>query len=100
MDWAKVQRCQFGASEQECCRFDSETLTILRGGLYVRLARSHLGFPLAIPPVVRHVHGVHAGVIVSVEDCLFLTMLILVNWQHRVNKLAVALPIPAMPVFK
>lgn len=43
MDWAKVQRCQWGSSQQECCWFDSDTLTILCGGLHVRLAPSHLG---------------------------------------------------------
>lgn len=90
MDWAKVQRCQWGSSQQECCRFDSDTLTILCGGLQVRLAPSHLAFSPRIPTVVRHAHGVHVGVIVSVDDCLFLAMLILMNWQHRVNKLAVA----------
>lgn len=90
MDWAKVQRCQWGSSQQECCWFDSDTLTILCGGLHVRLAPSHLGFSPGILTDVRHAHGVHVGVIVSVDDCLFLAVLILMNWQHRVNKLAVA----------
>lgn len=69
---------------------NSESLTIPCGCLYVCLAPRLPSCSPDIPTVVRHAHGVRVGLIVSVDDCLFLAMLILMNWQHRVNELAVA----------